>query len=242
VADTGQLNQGVAVGDVRTTPVGDVRTTPVGDVRTTPVGDVRTTPKPGAAKPGSAVERAAEVGARLFAAWGYSATTTRELSRALGVTNGTFYHYFATKEDLLVYICDQSLDRISEAVAAAVEQIPADQPRERIEALIRTHLVTMLSDQSLHMTGLTELRALAPENRAKVSAKRDSYAAFVRYHIDAGHAAGVLRTDLNGWILTLMLLNILNWTVFWFDSSGPMTSEEVADAMVTLYLDGASER
>ena len=38
----------------------------------------------------SPAAQATVVGARLFAEKGYSATTTRELSLALGVTNGTF--------------------------------------------------------------------------------------------------------------------------------------------------------
>jgi AcrR family transcriptional regulator len=50
------------------------------------------------------------IGARLFARKGYAATTTRELSKAMGITNGTFYHYYESKEDLLLKICEESLE------------------------------------------------------------------------------------------------------------------------------------
>lgn len=192
----------------------------------------------------TALHRASVVGARLFAEKGYSATTTRELSRALGVTNGTFYHHFETKEDLLVLICDESLGRILDAGLAAVSLVDADDDADpsfaRLEALIRSHTVTMLGDQPLHMTGLTELRALSQANRLRVTARRDAYATFVRSEIEGCQEAGVLRGDLDAGILTMLLLNMLNWTVFWFDAEGSLTAEDLADAIVVLFLQGAA--
>ena len=47
-------------------------------------------------------ERATTVAANLFARKGYDGTSTRELAEALGVTKGTFYHHFPSKEDLLM--------------------------------------------------------------------------------------------------------------------------------------------
>jgi TetR/AcrR family transcriptional regulator, cholesterol catabolism regulator len=188
-----------------------------------------------------ASHRASVVGAQLFAEKGYSATTTREISRALGVTNGTFYHHFETKEDLLVQICDESMGRIAEATEIAVNGVAAGAPPlARLSALIRSHTVTMLGDQPLHMTGLTELRALSPSNRERITERRDEYAAFVREQIESCQAAGALRRDLSAGILTLLLLNMLNWTVFWFDIEGERTPDELADAIVALFLEGAA--
>jgi len=93
-------------------------------------------------------ERATAVAAGLFATKGYSATSTRELSDALGITKGTFYHHFPSKEELLMQICDESLTRISAAAQQALEGTTV--PLERLESLIRQHVLTMLADQSLH--------------------------------------------------------------------------------------------
>jgi AcrR family transcriptional regulator len=189
----------------------------------------------------TASHRASVVGARLFAEKGYSATTTREISRALGVTNGTFYHHFETKEDLLVQICEESMTHILDAAATAVADVlPGASPLAPLEALIRSHTVTMLSDQPLHMTGLTELRALSAANRERVTARRDAYAALVREQIEACQGGGALRRDLSASILTLLLLNTLNWTVFWYDAEGALTPEELADSIIKLFLNGAA--
>ena len=184
-------------------------------------------------------EHATGIGARLFAEKGYSATTTREISRALGVTNGTFYHHFETKEELLVRICDESLDHMIAAAEAAVAAHRLAGPRAQLEALIRAHLVTMLADHALHMTGLIELRALSAEPRAEVERKRDEYKTILATQIGACQAEGIVRTDISADLLTLLLLNTLNWTVFWFDPQGTMSPAELGDAIASLFLEGA---
>jgi AcrR family transcriptional regulator len=180
------------------------------------------------------------IGARLFAEKGYSATTTREISRALGVTNGTFYHHFETKEELLVRICDESLDHMIAAAEAALSGHRLAGARTQLEALIRAHLVTMLADHALHMTGLIELRALSPAPRVEVERKRDAYKSILQTQIAGCQAEGIVRTDISSEVLTLLLLNTLNWTVFWFDPDGAMSAAELGDVIASLFLDGAS--
>ena len=187
----------------------------------------------------SPAAQATVVGARLFAEKGYSATTTRELSRALGVTNGTFYHHFPTKEDLLVRICRESLDRITQASIDALASVETKSPRAKLEAMIVSHTTTMLADQPLHTTMLTELRSLNAANRASVTEARERYASFLREQIEECQRAGDVRTDIDARLLTLLLLNILNWTIFWFDPEGALTSAELAHKVVTTFLDGA---
>jgi AcrR family transcriptional regulator len=187
---------------------------------------------------GSSGDRAAAVAARLFAAKGYSATTTRELSAALGVTNGTLYHHFESKEALLLLLCNESLSRITSEVAAAVGE--THEPRGRLATLIRAHVVTMLRDQDLHKTMLTELRSLSGDNLEAVKGRRDDYSRFVREVIEEEQTAGAVRGDIPAKTLALLLLNMLNWTIFWFRPDGDLRPAELADAIVSTFLDGAA--
>jgi TetR/AcrR family transcriptional regulator, cholesterol catabolism regulator len=181
-----------------------------------------------------------QVAARLFAEKGYSATTTREISRALGITNGTFYYHYSSKEELLVRICNTSLDRIIDAVSHAVSK--EEDPRGRIEALVHTHVQTMLLDQELHKTMLTELRSLNGSNLNRVRAQRDVYSNLVRETIVQAQDAGTLRQDVSAPAMTLLLLNMLNWTIFWFNPQGSMSPEEIARFTASVFLAGAIAR
>lgn len=69
-----------------------------------------------------------------FADKGYAAMTMRELAKNLGVSTGTLYHYFPSKqamfEALVEYMADREL-----LLASALEEQPGSL-EERIEALI----------------------------------------------------------------------------------------------------------
>ena len=70
----------------------------------------------------------------LFAEKGYQAVTMRGLARALDVSTGTLYHYFATKEDLFEQMVRQVASR---TVLDAVSAMPPDaSPGERVEVLL----------------------------------------------------------------------------------------------------------
>lgn len=47
---------------------------------------------------------------RLFAAKGYSNTTTSEIAREAGVAEGTLYHHFGSKDGIFLTLFDETLD------------------------------------------------------------------------------------------------------------------------------------
>ena len=58
----------------------------------------------------------AEAG-RLFTQQGYQATTTREIAEAVGLRQGSLYHYFQRKEDILAELLERIIGRAVELAA-----------------------------------------------------------------------------------------------------------------------------
>ena len=46
----------------------------------------------------------------MFKNYGYDQTSISSIRKEAGVSNGTFYHYFKTKEDLLIAVCLQEMN------------------------------------------------------------------------------------------------------------------------------------
>jgi AcrR family transcriptional regulator len=175
--------------------------------------------------------------AQLFWRQGYSATSTRQLSEMLGVQNATLYYHVRKKEDLLYEICCRALSNV---LARARENVSvADDPRERVERFIHGHLSAILEDKDQHATMLTELRSLSVSRRRQVVAMRDEYQDFIERIIHDGQLAGVIRTDISTKILTLGLLDLLNWAIFWFEEHGELDARTLASDFASIYLDGA---
>jgi AcrR family transcriptional regulator len=177
--------------------------------------------------------------AELFRQKGYGLTTTRELASRLGIQKASLYHHMRGKEDLLFAISMASLERITGAVTAARDGAGADR---RLRAMITAHLEAALQDQDMHTTMLIELRALSEGRQKEVRAGRDAYQDLLRSVIKDDQSAGRLRTDISAEYLTLSLLNLLNWTIFWFTPGGDRTAGELAEMMCTIFLDGARVR
>lgn len=174
--------------------------------------------------------------AALFREKGYAATTTRELSDRLGIVKASLYHHIKSKDDLLYRISMLSLEHIRQTVTAAIQQAP---PGQTMRVVIAAHLETALADRDMHATMLAELHSLTPERRVDVLAERDAYEAVLRAVVSAEQAAGRIRSDLDARELTLGLLNLLNWTIFWYNPEGPQSPAEIARFLTTIYLDGA---
>jgi AcrR family transcriptional regulator len=190
------------------------------------------TKKPTKTRPASRRPEILAVAADLFAAKGYGATAMSDLAGALGMQKASLYHHVRTKETLLYELSLESMQRIKDAAAA----VPPAAPRPYLEALIRTHVLTLLADQSKHATALTELRCLSPAEREHVTELRDSYDRVIEEAIRALQAWGDLWPNLTPKVLRLSLLGMLNWSVFWYRPDGEITPEELAETYTAVFL------
>ncbi|AFY60716.1 TetR/AcrR family transcriptional regulator [Synechococcus sp. PCC 6312] len=71
----------------------------------------------------------------LFAEQGYAALTMRQIAQALGVSTGTLYHYFSSKEDLFEQLVADMVEQDIYSFAAELEKLPTF--GERLEAAFR---------------------------------------------------------------------------------------------------------
>jgi AcrR family transcriptional regulator len=179
------------------------------------------------------------IAAAQFRRRGYATSTTRELADALGIKKASLYHHIDGKEDLLFAICRESLRRITHDVRAVAQSEPEE---TRLRRMIETHVLSALTDRDMHAVMLTELRALSPERHDRVVQLRDAYEQLLHDAIAADQVAGRLRDDLSTKDLRLGRLNILNWTIFWFEPGGETSAEQLGARLASLFLEGANRR
>ena len=176
--------------------------------------------------------------AELFRRKGYAATTTRELSALLGIQNASLYYHMETKEDLLFKLCVATLENVAEVFAACLSE--AKDPLERLHLMAYRYTTTALRDRDRHATMLIEIRALSAERRARIVELRDNNLAMVRRTMAAAQAAGQIRTDVHPKYLTLMMFNLLNWSIFWYRTDGELSPDQIAQMMSAVYFDGVA--
>ncbi|MBV9063790.1 MAG: TetR/AcrR family transcriptional regulator [Alphaproteobacteria bacterium] len=87
-----------------------------------------------------------EAACRVFAEFGYGATTVRDIIRATPLASGTFYNYFKSKEDVFQAIQDDSALRIRPRLHE--ERVKAQSIEEFISVTFRTFFEYVASDES----------------------------------------------------------------------------------------------
>jgi AcrR family transcriptional regulator len=169
----------------------------------------------------------------LFARLGYHATSMRAIASAAGIRPAAIYHWYPSKEAILVELQDDFMARLTERVLAATERY--DRPALRLAAAVREHVVFHgLHTRAAFVTD-SEIRALTEGPRLALIGKRDDYQAMFGAMIRDGVRDGSLRvTDAS--IATYAILLQCTGVALWFDADGPLNLDQVAELHVELVL------
>lgn len=90
-----------------------------------------------------------EAATRLFAEEGFHGTSTRKIAAAAGVSEGTLFHYFSTKNVLLLAILDDFYAQLIESAQEGIQEVMGT--RERLLLLAKNHLRALMENQALMM-------------------------------------------------------------------------------------------
>ena len=115
--------------------------------------------------------RVLEESIKLFAAKGLQATTMRDMAAAVGLTEGTLYHYFPGKADIVAAIVDRFGFKGNDV--AAILAAHAGRPLDETLAAIAESFIAVLREH-LHVTAfmLSEGLRLGPNPIARRIAER----------------------------------------------------------------------
>ena len=174
--------------------------------------------------------------AAVFRDRGFDGAGMREIADAIGMAPAALYYYFRSKEDLLYFCQDYSLDRMiaeARAIERGGKKLPA---AEKLAAVIAAQLRCMLDElhgSSAHL----EFRAIPRPKLSRIIAKRDAYEACLRRILAAGVRSGEFRrVDVK--LASLALLGAINWTIKWYRPGGPRDAATIARAFSDVMIHG----
>jgi TetR/AcrR family transcriptional regulator, cholesterol catabolism regulator len=174
--------------------------------------------------------------ARVFAQRGYEETSVQELAEELGLAAGALYHYFGSKEQLLIRICDQLMDPLLERALELVDD--GQQPPERqLRELVRLWVAHVIEHRDQMLVFQQQRHAIerGPQWRT-VRARRKQFERIVDEVLGRVQSAGA-GTPLHPRIAVGALLGMVNHTAQWYRPKGPLGAVEIADSYVDLLLD-----
>ena len=169
----------------------------------------------------------------LFARLGYHATSMRAIAAAAEVQPAAIYHWYPSKEAILVRLQDDFMDRLTEKVVAAMDAQEA--PALKLAAAVREHVVFHGLHRREAFVTDSEIRALTDGPRQALIAQRDEYQATFVELIRDGIRDGSLRAS-DARVAAYAILLQCTGVALWFDPEGPLPLDEVAELHVELVL------
>jgi AcrR family transcriptional regulator len=157
----------------------------------------------------------------------------RAIAAEARVQPAAIYHWYASKEEILVRLQDDFMEQLTERVVAGMDA--QQRPALKLAAGVREHVVFHgLHTRAAFVTD-SEIRALTDAPRAALIAKRDEYQRMFNETIRDGIRDGSLRTsDVH--VATYAILLQCTGVALWFDPAGPLSLDEVAEVHVALVL------
>jgi TetR/AcrR family fatty acid metabolism transcriptional regulator len=132
---------------------------------------------------------------QVFAKKGYFAARMSDVAKRAGVADGTLYLYFEGKEDLLISVFDDVLNRFSERVRQEIAGM--DDPVEKLRVMVRLHLQTLGSDRALAHILQIETRHSRRFMNLFTRGRLGEYLNLIRDIIEEGQETGSFRRDVS---------------------------------------------
>lgn len=180
-------------------------------------------------EPETREEQILDAAARLFREHSFAGTGLREIASAAGILLGSLQYRFPSKEALMVRLMERAVDRVTRAVLAAVES--TSDPIERLRRGIAAHLRMLVSGDDAVYVLLYDWRVLRDDARAAVVRSRDRYEALWDGVMYKAAGTGKLRNGIDLRLFRLLGFGAINWVATWYRPSGPMTPDQIADAI-----------
>ena len=185
--------------------------------------------------PQSAKGRLIQAAARLFRDKGYERTTVRDLAAEVGILSGSLFHHFKNKERILRAVMEEAILLNTETMKAALAE--ADNSKDRVLALIKCELASILGDTGAAMTVLVfEWRSLNEDSQAHILGLRDIYEQLWLDALNEAKDDGLVVID--PFILRRLLTGALSWTVNWYDEEGDMDLDALSRNALSLAVKG----
>jgi TetR/AcrR family fatty acid metabolism transcriptional regulator len=191
-------------------------------------------------KGGDKRARILDAAERVFAKAGFYNAKVSAIAEAAGVADGTIYLYFKSKDELLINLFEERMERINDSLrqALALEQSGV----KRIERVIHMHLDLAAERRHLAEVICLELRQSAKFIKEYANPK---FAEFLRVLADAiadGQKTGELRADVDAHIVSRALFGALDELSLQWLVKGKPELAELKNQVTHLFVDGLRAR
>ncbi len=166
---------------------------------------------------------------------GFHGASMSDIAESVNLQKASLYHHVSSKQEILLELLDRGLGMLTEHIAAvSTQNLPADQ---KLRQMIRAYLKALAGYSDLATVLLFEHRSLDKKSHARHVPYRDKFEELWRDVLNEGVRAGIFACPDTG-LAVRGLMGIMNWTLTWYNPSGPKSIEKIADQYADMLFNG----
>ena len=169
-----------------------------------------------------------------FVEFGYHGAPMRTIAERAHLSVPGLYHYYASKQEMLVALLDLTMHDLRVRTEAARDQ--GGTAVERFALIVECLALFHTHRRELAFVGASEMRSLEGGTRERVAATRRDEQRMVDREVEAAVAAGDFRTT-QPHEAARAVATMCTALSQWFRDTGPATAEQVAAQYVDFALD-----
>lgn len=179
--------------------------------------------------------RIIEAAIKVFAKNGFYNSKVSEIARAAQVADGTIYLYFQNKDDILISLFEEEMQRVLERVQKAVAL--ETEPAKKLERFALAHLSLIEENQDMAEIIQVEIRQSSKFMRGYENVKFLQYLNLISSIIKEGQALGVFRPDIKPGIVKRAFFGALDeMSRYWVLSSAKKYSISTAAREISAFF------
>lgn len=183
-------------------------------------------------------EAVLKTAAQLFCEKGFHKTTLADIAALLHITKPAIYHYFASKDEILIGCVREGLAAVEDEFATASQQ--GSTGLERL-----SHFMTWYAENMTTVFGMCLVRIadqdLEDKTRQELHSAKTMVDKRIRQLLDAGVEDGSI-APCNARLTAFSIAGALSWVGHWYKPGGRLAPAEVAAHVVGLVCLGLAPR
>ncbi|MGH2497609.1 MAG: TetR family transcriptional regulator [Ktedonobacteraceae bacterium] len=152
-----------------------------------------------------------KVAETVLAEKGYRDASMDEIAALAGVSKGTLYQHFSTKDDLIFALIDQSLVRFEQIIQQA--SVAPESAQSKLERILRAvHVEQHGVRTQLHrlLESDEDIRSRAQQHQRKLRARVDQATGQIRSILEEGKATGTFDTTISTELMLQTFLHLIS--------------------------------
>jgi AcrR family transcriptional regulator len=172
--------------------------------------------------------------AELFYEKGYEKTSIRDISRSLNISKPGLYYHFTNKQEMLFDMIYDFMEMTNLQLNSKISRL--DNPEDKLLCIIKNHIEFFIKYPARLKVLIYEAHSLEGEYYRKFKNKQIEYIDIIKKVLKEILDNNNSNKNIN--VATFTLLGMLNWIIQWYEPTGAVSPESLAEEMHSFFING----